>query len=73
MADVGEEGLAAGGEEQQNAVQPDVLLGWQWIEPDRRERVDIGEQDEDGYPNAWLGHSGIWESLEAHGTDVQPD
>jgi len=73
MADMGEARPAPEGEEQQNQIQPDVLLGWEWIEPDRRERLDIGEQDEHGYPNAWLGHSGLWESLETHETDVRPD
>lgn len=73
MANMGEARPPQEGEGQPNEVQPDVLLGWEWIEPDRRERLDIGEQDENGYPDAWLGHSGLWESLEAHGTDVQPD
>jgi len=73
MANMGEERPPGEGEEQQNAIQPDVLLGWEWIEPDRRGRLDIGEQDEGGYPNAWLGHSGLWESMEAYETDVRTD
>lgn len=73
MAGMGEARPPGEGEEQPNEVQPDVLLGWEWIEPDRRMPLDIGEQDEHGYPDAWLGRSGLWESVEAHEPDVQPD
>jgi len=73
MADVGEERHDAQAQEQPPEVQPDVFPDWEWIEPDRRARLDLDAVDRAQRQHDWGNASGIWSFEETLGSNVDPD
>jgi len=73
MARMGEEGPPAAAQEQPPAIQPHVFPDWEWIEPDRRARLDLDAVDREQRPDDWRNASGVWGFEETLGSNVNPD